>query len=136
MDLSNQVINLNEITDISGNDDLANKTQQEIIADHHQKGQITNKGWRNEDGELIPRFQQEPRMGMTMEDEYAIDQWVKQMRRDYPEIDPAICDLIASHCYLHPEKAQAFVKERTENPSTDKDHDKYFNEIGLERFNK
>lgn len=129
MDLSNQTIELNSNDDI-----LANKTQEQIIKDHHKAGEITNAGWKTEDGEIIPRYQQNPRMGMTMEDEYTIDQWVKQMKRDFPNVDGAICDLIASHCYLHPESAKSFVNERTNNPRPDKDHAEYFKNIGLEKF--
>lgn len=132
MDSSNQTIELNSSA-LSTNQ-IENKTQEQIVEDHHRPGEITNAGWKTEDGELIPRFQQNPRMGMTMEDEYTIDQWVKQMRRDFPTVDGAICDLIASHCYLHPESAQAFVKERTDNPRPEKNHTEYFSQLGLEKF--
>ena len=116
-------------------DVLEDKTQEQIIQEHHRKGTISNEGWRTEDGELIPRFKKEPRMGMSVEDEYTVEQWVKQMKRDFPEVDPAICDLIATHCYLHPDKAKDFVKERTDNPVKPKDDEEYFKQIGLERIN-
>jgi hypothetical protein len=73
-------------------------------------------------------------MGMTEMDEYEIQRWVKQMRRDFPEVDAALCDLVASHCYLHPETAEEFVKEKLANP-TKKNHKEYFEGLGLERAN-
>ena len=82
-------------------DDLAKLTQEQIVEQFHKNGQINDDGWVNEDGELTPRFKQEARMGMTMEDEYQIDMWVKQMRRDFPNVDAALCDLVATHCYMH-----------------------------------
>lgn len=95
---------------------------------------MTQEGWVDADGTLTPRHKKEPRMGMTEEDEYHIDIWVKQMRRDFPEVDAALCDLVASHCYLHPETAEAFVKEKLANP-TKKNHKEYFEGLGLERAN-
>jgi len=109
-------------------DELAKMTQEEIVEQFHKKGEINEDGWVNEDGELTPRFKQEARMGMTMEDEYQIDMWVKQMRRDFPHVDAALCDLVATHCYLHPEEAQGFVKEKTSNP-VKKDHEAYYKKI-------
>ena len=43
-------------------------------------------------------------------------------------------DLIASHCYLHPETAEQFVKDKLANP-TSKNHKEYFESLGLERAN-
>ena len=109
-------------------DEIAKLTQEQIVEQFHKKGHITEDGWVNEEGELTPRFKQKARMGMTMEDEYHIDMWVKQMRRDFPNVDAALCDLVATHCYLHGEEAQKFVKEKTENP-VKKDHEAYYKKI-------
>ena len=109
-------------------DELSKLTQEQIVEQFHKKGEIGEDGWVNEEGELTPRFKQKARMGMTMEDEYQIDMWVKQMRRDFPNVDAALCDLVATHCYLHPEEAQGFVKEKTSNP-VKKDHEAYYKKI-------
>jgi hypothetical protein len=107
--------------------------RDEIVEKHHQKGLLDEDGLMTESGEFIPRAKQAPRMGLTQVQEYDIARWVKQMIRDFPEIDPALADLIATHCYMHPEEAEAFVKERLENPPDKKDHEKYFEGLGLER---
>ena len=101
--------------------ELATKTPEQIKEDHHKEGYMSAEGWVDADGTLTPRHKQKPRMGMTEFDEYEISRWVKQMRRDFPEVDAALCDLVASHCYLHPETAEEFVKEKLLNP-TKKNH--------------
>tara|TARA_R100000655_G_scaffold81032_1_gene120422 strand:+ start:345 stop:788 length:444 start_codon:yes stop_codon:yes gene_type:complete len=126
-------LSINVDVDMSGNE-IDNMTQEEIIEHCHKNGTITDAGWRNEEGELIPRFKKEARMNMSMEDEYQIEQWVKQMRRDFPNVDGALCDLVATHCYLHPEEAQSFVKEKTKDLENKKpkDHEGYFKSIEQE----
>ncbi len=123
----------NEVLTLDIGKDYGEAERDEVVEKHHQKGVIDEDGLMTEGGEFIPRHKQEPRMGMTQIQEYEIAQWVKQMCRDFPKIDPALADLIATHCYLHPEEAEAFVKERTENPPPKKDHEKYFEGLGLER---
>ncbi len=134
MDLSqNEIIQVDSSLGVT-EEELKDKTLEQIAKDHHTEGQMTEDGWVDADGTLTPRHKKEPRMGMTEIDEYHIDIWVKQMRRDFPEVDPALCDLIASHCYLHPEEAEEFVKEKLANP-TKKNHKEYFEGLGLERVN-
>jgi len=130
-----------ELSDCSGcqvlgptEKEINNKSLAQISKDHHLPGMMTEEGLVNDDGTITPRFKKEPRMGMTQLDEYEIDRWTKQMMRDFPNVDAALCDLVASHCYLHPETAEEFVKEKLANP-TKKDHNEYFNSLGLERVN-
>ena len=129
----NNTLSINVDVDMSGNE-IDKMTQEEIIEHCHRNGTITEAGWKNEDGEMIPRFKKEARMGMSMEDEFMIEQWVKQMRRDFPEVDAGLCDLVATHCFLHPEEAQDFVKEKTKNLENKKpkDHENYFKSIEVE----
>jgi len=138
MDISNTIIEnvIIETPIVLGatEEQIALKTPEEIEKDHHKDGEMTEEGWIDADGTLTPRHKKEPRMGMTQIDEYEIERWVKQMRRDFPEVDPALCDLVASHCYLHPETAEQFVKDKLENP-TKKNHKEYFESLGLERAN-
>ena len=136
MDISNTIIDASQNQIVLGatEQQIALKTPEEIEKDHHKEGQMTADGWIDADGTLTPRHKKKPRMGMTEIDEYEIDRWVKQMRRDFPEVDAALCDLIASHCYLHPETAEQFVKDKLANP-TKKDHNEYFKGLGLERVN-
>jgi len=136
MDISNTIIDASQNQIVLGatEQQIALKTPEEIEKDHHKEGQMTADGWVDTDGTLTPRHKKKPRMGMTEIDEYEIDRWVKQMRRDFPEVDAALCDLIASHCYLHPETAEQFVKDKLANP-TKKDHNEYFKGLGLERVN-
>ena len=138
MDISNTIIDnvIIETPIVLGatEEQIALKTPEEIEKDHHKDGEMTEEGWIDADGTLTPRHKKEPRMGMTQIDEYEIERWVKQMRRDFPEVDPALCDLVASHCYLHPETAEQFVKDKLENP-TKKNHKEYFESLGLERAN-
>ncbi len=109
------------------------KKRDEVVAEFHRKGLLDEDGLMTEDGEFIPRAKKDPRMGLTEIQEYDISRWVKQMIRDFPEIDPALADLIATHCYLHPEEAETFVKERLDNPPPKKDHKEYFNSLGHEQ---
>ncbi len=133
-DLSaNEIIQVNSSLGVT-EEELATKTPEQIKEDHHKEGHMAEEGWVDADGTLTPRHKKEPRMGMTEMDEYEIERWVKQMRRDFPEVDPALCDLVASHCYLHPETAEEFVKEKLANP-TKKNHKEYFEGLGLERAN-
>ena len=132
MDISqNEIIQLDSSLQT---DELKDKSTEQIVTDHHQSGMMTEEGLVNEDGTITPRFKKEPRMGMTQMDEYEIDRWTKQMMRDFPNVDAALCDLVASHCYLHPETAEEFVKDKLLNP-TKKDHNEYFKGLGLERVN-
>jgi len=134
MDLSqNEIIELNSSLGVT-EDELKDKTPEQIEQDHHKEGHMSEDGWVDADGTVTPRHKAEPRMGMTEFDEYEIARWVKQMRRDFPEVDAALCDLVASHCYLHPETAEEFVKEKLANP-TRKNHNEYFEGLGLERVN-
>jgi hypothetical protein len=133
-DLSaNEIIQVNSSLGVT-EEELATKTPEQIKEDHHKEGYMSEEGWVDADGTLTPRHKQKPRMGMTEFDEYEISRWVKQMRRDFPEVDAALCDLVASHCYLHPETAEEFVKEKLLNP-TKKNHKEYFEGLGLERAN-
>jgi len=91
----------------SSNNDLA-----KIIETEFRDGEITPEGWRNDEGELLPRAKNEPRMGMTAEDEYVIDQWNKQMQRDFPNVDITWIDMISTYCYLHPEESKAYALSR------------------------
>lgn len=125
----------NEVLTLDIGKDYGETERDEVVAKHHQKGVIDEDGLMTESGEFIPRHRQEPRMGMTQIQEYEIAQWVKQMCRDFPNLDAGLADLIATHCYLHPEEAEKFVKERTQNPPAKKDHEKYFEGLGLERVN-
>jgi len=129
----NNTLSINVDVDMSGNE-IDKMTQEEIIQHCHRNGTITEAGWKNEDGEMIPRFKKEARMGMSMEDEFMIEQWVKQMRRDFPEVDAGLCDLVATHCFLHPNEAQSFVKEKTKNLENKepKNHEEYFKSIEVE----
>ena len=112
MDLSqNEIIQLNSSLGVT-EEELKDKSLEQIAKDHHTEGQMTEDGWVDADGTLTPRHKKEPRMGMTQFDEY----------------------LIASHCYLHPEEAEEFVKEKLANP-TKKNHKEYFEGLGLERVN-
>ena len=134
MDLSqNEIIQLNSSLGVT-EEELKDKTPEQIEQDHHKEGYMEEAGWVDADGTLTPRHKTEPRMGMTQFDEYEIQRWVKQMRRDFPEVDAALCDLVASHCYLHPETAEEFVKEKLANP-TRKNHNEDFEGLGLERVN-
>ena len=134
MDLSqNEIIQVDSSLGVT-EEELKDKSLEQIAKDHHTEGQMTEDGWVDADGTLTPRHKKEPRMGMTQFDEYEIERWVKQMRRDFPEVDPALCDLIASHCYLHPEEAEEFVKEKLLNP-TKKNHKEYFEGLGLATVN-
>jgi hypothetical protein len=107
---------------------------EEIAEQHHTGGYAAEQGWVDADGTVTPRHVAKPRMNMSQMDEYEIDRWTKQMMRDFPNVDAALCDLVASHCYLHPETAEQFVKEKLANPIP-KNHKEYFDTIGLERVN-
>lgn len=134
MDLSqNEIIQVESSLGVT-EEELEGKSLEKIKEDHHKEGYMSEEGWVDADGTLTPRHKAKPRMGMTEFDEYEIARWVKQMRRDFPEVDPALCDLVASHCYLHPETAEEFVKEKLANP-TKKNHKEYFEGLGLERAN-
>ena len=85
------------------------------------KGSITPAGIMNSKGELMPRAKQEPRMGLSVEDELTIDMWNKALKRDFPNLDNAFIDLISTYCYMHPEEAQNYAREHAlQDPSTRK----------------
>jgi len=127
IDNSNVVLGVTEL-------EIKDKSLSQIAIDHHKPGTMTEEGLINDDGTITPRYVAKPRMGMTQLDEYEIDRWTKQMMRDFPNVDAALCDLVASHCYLHPETAEEFVKEKLSNPLK-KNHNEYFKSLGLERVN-
>ena len=86
---------------------------QEIIKQEFGEGQITPKGWINSQGKLLKRSERQTRMNLSVEDELIIDQWNKQMQRDFPSIDIGMIDMISTYCYLHPEEAKAYMVQQT-----------------------
>ena len=101
--------------------ELANPISQEhaaILKEEFKDGQITPKGWVNSKGELLPRATNEPRPGLTAEDELVIDQWNKAMQRDFPSVDIAWIDMISTYCYLHPEESKEYALKRMAEAST------------------
>ena len=110
------------------------KKRDIVIKEFHQKGLLDEDGLTTETGEFIPRAKREKRLGLSEIQEYEISQWVKQMCRDFPHIDPGLADLIATHVYLHPEESEAFVKDRLANPPPKKNHEEYFKGLGHEKI--
>lgn len=92
--------------------DSSNNELAKIIETEFRDGDITPQGWVNDQGELLPRAKNEARMGLTPEQELEIDQWNKQMQRDFPDVDISWIDMIATFCYMNPEESRAYALER------------------------
>ena len=92
--------------------DASNNELEKIIETEFRDGQITPQGWVNDKGELLPRAKTEPRMGLTPEQEMEVDQWNKQLKRDFPDVDISWIDMVATYCYMHPEESKAYALSR------------------------
>lgn len=92
--------------------DASNNELEKVIETEFRDGQITPQGWVNDKGELLPRAKTEPRMGLTPEQEMEIDQWNKQLKRDFPDVDISWIDMVATYCYMHPEESKAYALSR------------------------
>ena len=86
---------------------------EKVIEEEFGEGKITPKGWINSKGEIVERAKREARMGLSVEDELVIDQWNKQMQRDFPTVDIGMIDMISTYCYLHPDEAREYMIQRT-----------------------
>ena len=109
---------------------MADSENEALTEQHFLKGEISPAGVRNERGELLPRATPEPRMGLSMEDEYTIDMWNKQIKRDFPKLDESWIDMISTYCHKHPEESRAYALENANKNPADKTyralpHDKY-----------
>ena len=77
-----------------------------------QGGRMTNEGLVCEDGTLIERAKNEPRPGLTEEDEVTISKWVNDYNKDYPNVDIGLVNMFVTWAYRHPEACEQHVKEQ------------------------
>jgi len=88
------------------------KTDDEIVPKptNMQGGVMTAEGLICEDGTFIPRAKNEPRDGLTEEDEIIISRWVNDYHRDHPHMDAGIIKMFCTWAYRHPEACEEHVK--------------------------
>ena len=77
-----------------------------------QGGRMTNEGLVCEDGTLIERAKNEPRPGLTEEDEVTISKWVNDYNRDYPNVDIGLVNMFCTWSYRHPDACEEYVKSQ------------------------
>jgi len=99
---------------------MAETEENEQLKSEFGKGTITPAGITNEKGELLPRATLEPRMGLSVEDEFTIDMWNKQIKRDFPHLDDSFIDMISTYCYKHPEESKAYALENANRSPSEK----------------
>ena len=119
MDISNNNSGGLELTKPGLEVDEIEEVRKEILEKEFRDGQITPKGWLNDQGVLLPRAKNEARPGLSAEDELVIDQWNKAMQRDFPTVDIAWIDMISTYCYKHPEDSKTYALARMTEASTE-----------------
>jgi len=77
-----------------------------------QGGKLTAEGLVCEDGTLIERAKNEPRPGLTEEDEITISKWVNDYHKDYPHVDVGLVNMFCTWAYRHPEACEEHVKSQ------------------------
>jgi len=77
-----------------------------------QGGKLTAEGLVCEDGTLIERAKNEPRPGLTEEDEITISKWVNDYHKDYPHVDVGLVNMFCTWAYRHPDACEEHVKSQ------------------------
>lgn len=77
-----------------------------------QGGKMTADGLMCEDGTFIERAKKEPRPGLTEEDEITISRWVKDYKRDHPNLDEGLINMFCTWAYRHPKECEEYVKKQ------------------------
>lgn len=77
-----------------------------------QGGAMTAEGLVCEDGTFIPRAKNEPRPGLSNEDEIIISKWVNDYHKDYPHVDVGLVNMFCTWAYRHGDACEEHVKSQ------------------------
>ena len=61
---------------------------------------------------MIERAKNEPRPGLTEEDEITISKWVNDYHKDYPHVEVGLVNMFCTWAYRHPEACEEHVKSQ------------------------
>ena len=89
---------------------MENNDERELTK--FQGGKMTAEGLVCEDGTLIERAKNEPRPGLTEEDEITISKWVSDYKRDHEHMDVGLINMFCTWAFRHPKECEQHVKDQ------------------------